>query len=419
MGIIRRGSIYYYIERFTDETAALLGVKKSIWTSLHTDNMAEAEQIVRDKGYALKHKQRMYASKLSKSGFEIREKFDRWFKKDGLYEINDFKIMIMGDSMTVFRKDGSILNKTGNRHFKSLSTLLGLYQDTEHGREHDPDVSKYWKSTLSQKAASAHEFNSKILTNWYQTKEISPRFRDDANNVLKQFQDMYPDLKISETPRHVAKEFMLHLSNSFSNTTVNKKIGFFRAAVNVAIDDEMCSRNPWIKLTKKDKTGIKRLPFDDSDILVIHSKMSILSDADQLLLNLLIKTGMRLDEAYSITETYTEGNLHYFIIGSKTKSSLRRVPLPEGFPLINGVYQTGGVMAAGKRLRAFLKNKCKIDDPRKVTHSFRHRANDRLRILGAPDALRYQLLGHSDQTISKSYGEGFPVSLLKQYVDQI
>jgi hypothetical protein len=74
--------------------------------------------------------------------------------------------------------------------------------------------------------------------------------------------------------------------------------------------------------------------------------------------------------------------------------------------------------AASKRLNRFL-NDCGIVDPRKVLHSLRHRAQDRLRAAGCPEDTRWAILGHEEKTVAAGYGEGFPVPLLKQWIDKI
>jgi integrase len=74
--------------------------------------------------------------------------------------------------------------------------------------------------------------------------------------------------------------------------------------------------------------------------------------------------------------------------------------------------------AASKRLNRFL-NECGIADARKVAHSLRHRAQDRLRAAGAPQDIREALLGHSKVTVGEGYGIGFPVPLLKRWIDKV
>ena len=73
---------------------------------------------------------------------------------------------------------------------------------------------------------------------------------------------------------------------------------------------------------------------------------------------------------------------------------------------------------ASKRLNRFLDD-CGIVDSRKVVHSLRHRAKDRLRAAGCPWTVQKELLGHDDKTVADDYGLGSPVPLLKKWIDRI
>ena len=99
------------------------------------------------------------------------------------------------------------------------------------------------------------------------------------------------------------------------------------------------------------------------------------------------------------------------------------MPLPAGVlphlpKSIIGPLFKGGAPAASKRLNRFL-NDCGIVDPRKVLHSLRHRAQDRLRAAGCPEDTRWAILGHEEKTVAAGYGEGFAVPMLKRWVDKI
>jgi hypothetical protein len=54
-----------------------------------------------------------------------------------------------------------------------------------------------------------------------------------------------------------------------------------------------------------------------------------------------------------------------------------------------------------------------------VVHSLRHRARDRLRGAGCPEDVRWALLGHEEKTVAAGFGEGFPVPLLRKWIDKI
>jgi integrase len=72
----------------------------------------------------------------------------------------------------------------------------------------------------------------------------------------------------------------------------------------------------------------------------------------------------------------------------------------------------------GKDLNRFIR-RVGIIDERKVLHSLRHRAASRLRAAKCPPDVRYQLLGHEITTVAEDYGEGFPVPILKEWIDKI
>jgi integrase len=132
---------------------------------------------------------------------------------------------------------------------------------------------------------------------------------------------------------------------------------------------------------------------------------------------------MRLSEAFGINNELKERGVRYVVIGHKTEQSKRRVPLPAGVlpylpATIMGPLFHHGSRSASKRLNRFL-NDCGIVDPRKVIHSLRHRAQDRLRAAGCPTDVRYELLGHERKTVAAGYGVGHPMPLLKKWIDKI
>jgi len=172
---------------------------------------------------------------------------------------------------------------------------------------------------------------------------------------------------------------------------------------------------------------VTRLPLDEADMKEVKRNLDKLSAFDQLLLRLLASTGMRLSEAFEIDNEATEKGCRYVIVGKKTEQSLRRVPLPVSVLPFLPKKITGPLFAsdladpadtASKHLNRFL-NDCGIVDPRKVVHSLRHRAQDRLRAAGCPEDVRWAILGHEERTVAAGYGEGFPVPLLRKWVDKI
>ena len=160
----------------------------------------------------------------------------------------------------------------------------------------------------------------------------------------------------------------------------------------------------------------------------IKRNLGRLVEADQLLICLLASSGMRLSEAFEVDGEEKERGVRYVIVGKKTEQSLRRVPLPAAVlpylpksikgPLFDRSKNADPSDAASKRLNRFLDD-CGIVDKRKVVHSFRHRAQDRLRAASCPEDVRWSILGHEEETVAAGYGVGFPVPLLRKWIDKI
>ena len=168
-----------------------------------------------------------------------------------------------------------------------------------------------------------------------------------------------------------------------------------------------------------------RASFTDDDMKVIRDNLDKLTASDQLIVRLLATTGMRLGEAFHIKEEFIERGIRYVKVGTKTKSSKRRVPLPAKFlpylpQTIKGPLFSGSAHNASTRLNPWLRE-IGITDEAKVMHSFRHRAADRLRTALCRPDIRHAILGHEDkgEGAAAEYGEGFPVTVLKRWIDKI
>jgi hypothetical protein len=60
-----------------------------------------------------------------------------------------------------------------------------------------------------------------------------------------------------------------------------------------------------------------------------------------------------------------------------------------------------------------------IVDTRKVLHSLRHRAQDRLWAAERPQDTPWALLGHEETTVAEDYCIGFSVLQLKRWIEKI
>jgi integrase len=207
------------------------------------------------------------------------------------------------------------------------------------------------------------------------------------------------------------------------SSTLRRKMVPLVATVGLAIKEGKLTFNPFAGVVPDRDDSERRVPFDDDDMVLIRENLHRLDDKDRLLVCLLATSGLRRGEAFEIDQEQTEGGCRFVIVGTKTEQSRRRVPFPaELLPYlpakIAGPLFTGRKDSTTKRLIAFLR-KIGITDPNKVPHSFRHRAQDRLRAAGVPEDMRWALLGHEKRTVASGYGKGFPVPMLKEAIDKI
>jgi integrase len=248
-----------------------------------------------------------------------------------------------------------------------------------------------------------------------------------ARNTWAVWRALCPTVKLADATRDDGRKLVAHFKDRGDKTaTIRRKLVPLRAAVNLAIrEGKLQSINPFADIVAKPKIpdSERRLPFSDDDMKVIRASLDKLTAADKLMVTMLATTGMRVGECFHIDGEQVERGVRFVMVGTKTEASLRRVPLPaKVLPLlpkaIKGKLFEGNARAASVRLGRWLRA-TGIEDSAKVLHSFRHRAQDRLRAAECPSDVRHALLGHDDRSVAESYGAGFAVTVLKKWIDRI
>jgi integrase len=254
---------------------------------------------------------------------------------------------------------------------------------------------------------------------------VTGHFEREARNTWALYKTLTNGRRLKDASRDDGRALYEHFAaKGLKSATVRKKIAWLTSAVNLAIKEGKLKFNPFSGVVPELNDAAERKSLDESDMEAIKSGLDRLDAADRVLLRLLACTGMRLSEAFEIEgEEAKEGGCRFVIVGSKTPQSKRRVPLPTGVlahlpKAISEPLFKGGAPAASKRLNHFLRD-VGITDTRKVIHSLRHRAKDRLRAAGCPLDVQYELLGHETKTIASGYGHGSPVPLLRKWIDKI
>jgi len=217
-----------------------------------------------------------------------------------------------------------------------------------------------------------------------------------------------------------------YTARGLRSSGIARKMKFLAAAVNVAILNEKLVANPFTKAIRVGSDVVQRAPLSEAECSAVEALLN--RPDDRLLWSLLRHTGMRLDEAWQIVEDDEEWGIRCITFGSKTPSSRRKIPIPAALlPMlptrIEGCLFSLNSVAMGQRLgrriRAAGIPRFDAQGREKVLHGLRHRAQDRLRAAGCPQDKREAILGHGKRTVADGYGEGFPMTELKHWVNQI
>jgi integrase len=262
--------------------------------------------------------------------------------------------------------------------------------------------------------------------------------RKEAENIWHLMKSRLEGKRLKDMTRADGRELVAYLEktkdhkgNLPKSATVQRKMKTLAAVVNLAISDGQLTFNPFSSVAPNRNDALVRLPFTEAEMQIMRDRIGHLIPQDALLLTLLAASGMRLSEAFRLNHEMIENGVRYTIVGinparhrGKTDQSRRRVPFPAAvLPLlpekIDGPVFGGTSNSASRRLAKFIRKVCGITDPAKVVHSFRHRAKDRLRAVGCPLDVQYELLGHEEKTVAAGYGVGSPMPLLKDWIDKI
>jgi integrase len=293
-----------------------------------------------------------------------------------------------------------------------------------------PFVDERMIGVVTEKArAKPKTDDDKVLETYIQHRKITRYIEREARDVWALFKTLTDGKPLKDCDRDDGRKLVAHFeAQGLKSATIEKKIAWLNAAVNLAIREGRLRFNPFASIVPRVRDKTRRLPLADADMKAIKRNLARLDEADQLLIRLLASTGMRLSEAFEIDGEEKERGVRYVIVGKKTEQSLRRVPLPAAVlphlpmsikgPLFDRSKNADPSDAASKRLNRFLDD-IGITDPRKVVHSLRHRAQDRLRAAECPEDIRWSILGHEEETVADSYGTGFSVPQLKKWIDKI
>ena len=276
-----------------------------------------------------------------------------------------------------------------------------------------------------QRQRMAASADDALIETYLKHKNLAKYFEREARTAWALYKQLTNNKPLKDSTRDDGRKLVDYFEKqNLKSASIQKKVGWLIAAVNLAIDEGKLKFNPFSKIVRDRNDKQRRLPLSEEDIRNLKRNLDGLDESDRLLFRVLATTGMRLSEALEIDGEMKERGVRYSIVGRKTDQSLRRVPLPAALlphlprKIEGRLFPAEPRGAASKRLMRFLRA-VDIDDPRKVVHSLRHRAQDRLRAAGCAQDIRWAILGHEEETVAAGYGEGYPVPMLRKWIDKI
>jgi integrase len=230
------------------------------------------------------------------------------------------------------------------------------------------------------------------------------------------------------------------------------KAAFGRAIV----ENELGVANVFAKveIRGKGKDAQERLPFTVDQLQALHGAVDQWVTAkgwDQLrcIVTVLSETGCRLAEVVGLAaaDVHLHAVVPYIDVKPhpwrplKTGSSVRKVPLTARAMLAlretHRLTQTRGAARGGAfafpayttaegcsadsvsaSLNKWMRNQDGLQGSGLTCHSLRHSMKDQLRAAGCPDSIQDQILGHSTPGVGASYGKGYPLEMLADWLSK-
>jgi integrase len=319
----------------------------------------------------------------------------------------------------------------GRQAFALVGGPLTLRSYVEAVRDHFDVI-----EGVSRPGVATKNGDDDLIELYLRERNITGPQEKQCRETWSLFKELCPGVKLKDATRDHGRILVAHLramkgrtGAKVKSTTVMHKIAQLCAACNFGIAEGKLRFNPFAAIASKGDDVTKRLKFTDADMKLIWDNLDSLPASDQLLVRVLASTGMRLDEAFQIDgEEEPQQGIRHVIVGTKTEQSERRVPFPATLlpylpETVKGRLFSGPSHNASSRLNPWLERIGIVSqkaNTAKSVHSFRHRAKDRLRIAQCkPDSLQWAVLGHEKKTVAAGYGEGYPVTVLKQWIDEI
>jgi integrase len=303
------------------------------------------------------------------------------------------------------------------------------------------------KALLNGDAKDHGPLLSAVLDMWRTERRPANKTWLEFRRALDGFTEVCGDLPVQAIKRDHVRAFKTALLESKSRrgkkeraetikvATAQKLLATLRSVLEYATREGLIDSNPAhgvyriAAIQPKAAVEDRRLPFTLEQVRTIFEKLPTARDIRiQRIVRLAFWTGGRLAELCGLRpgDLREEEGVWYFAIephsgrGLKNRSSIRRVPLhpaiqdftPDMLKPVSSHYM-------GRKVNGWLRKVAGITDPRLTLHSARHSFKDRCRAAGLTEEVHDALTGHSNGSVSRSYGRGVPLTVLAKEITKI
>ena len=269
-------------------------------------------------------------------------------------------------------------------------------------------------------------------------------FRRGAERNIQSVVDVLSNRPLDEYSSSDAAAYRDYLlKRGLTTNSVKRNFATIRSVINLTIQEHgLECRNAFSKVYLPDLDDAKkRKPIPIENIKEIQQECMSIDDEARWLVALISDTGMRLSEAAGlhVDDIKLDCEIPHIDLkphawrGLKTRGSQRQIPLvgaslwaakrvketntasPFSFPRYTsarGTNANSASAAINKWLRPRVPEGC-------VIHSFRHSLRDRLRAVQCPSDMIDQIGGWSTAGVGQSYGEGYGLDSLKDWLKRL
>jgi len=311
------------------------------------------------------------------------------------------------------------LKKLKRAFVQANAKWFELKKDLRDGKVPEPPQ----LTQLAQEPFSARD----ALNIWISLGNRNEKTTAEMRRLVEEFSSHYDgDLRLLD--RKTAIAFFSSKSSSRTRATLKKQHGLLRAVCSVAVDSDQLPSNPFAGM--KIKFGLDSIVkegLNTSEIEAVFSSDLLAKNEEiDFLCTLSLITGARIEELCQLTKNdfRKDEAIHFISINreaektTKNLNSIRNVPLHPDFVKYIERYLDSRDMvfsfpastygkkstAVGKRINRLLRNKLKMPVT-KTFHSIRHSFKTLCRDAGIVEEIHDCLTGHTDDKVSRSYGE--------------